>query len=137
MIYGMLAFFFIIFIVTISTTEKIIKFLAKILSFRYEYHIVNNQGEPVFRIIKLSGNNTLLVESDGNEEFLDNKENRRYKKVRIKNKTLEKFYRSKKSKNLIIGLAILIIVSLAPVFFSTGWWQFSLYRFLLLLCFSP
>lgn len=127
LLYGMLAFFFIIFIVTIFTVEKIIRFVAEILSFRYEYHIVNDQGVPVYRIIKLSGNNSLLVESDGIEEFLDSKENRRYKKVRIKNKILEDFYRSKKSENCIIGFAILSIGSLVPVFFTHGWWQFSLY----------
>lgn len=127
LIYGMLAFFFIIFIVIIFATERIIKFLAEILSFKYEYHIVNDQGIPVYRIIKLSGNNSLLVESDGIEEFLDSKVNRRYKKIRIKNNILEKFYSSEKPKGFIYGFAILSIVALALLFITNGWWQFSIY----------
>lgn len=127
LLYGLLAFFFIIFIVTIFAVEKIVRFVAEILSFRYEYHIVNDQGLSVYRIIKLSGNNSLLVESDGIEEFLDSKENRRYKKIRIRNKALEKFYSSKISRNFIFGFAILSIVTFIIVFVTTGWWQFIFY----------
>lgn len=127
LIYGMLAFFFVIFIVIIFAAERVIKFLADILSFRYEYHIVNEQGIPVYRIIKLSSNNSLLVESDGIEEFLDSKVNRRYKKIRIKNNILEKFYGSKQPKRFMYGLAILSIVALVLLFFTNGWWQFSIY----------
>lgn len=127
LIYGFLAFLFIIFVVTIFTLENIMKFIARTLSFKYEYHIVDEQGEPIYRIIKMSGNNSLLVESDGIEEFLDSQINRRYKKIRIKEKKLENFYGSKKSKHTIHGLAILSLIALVSVFFTTDWWQFSLY----------
>ncbi|MBD7944698.1 hypothetical protein H9650_11285 [Psychrobacillus sp. Sa2BUA9] len=127
LIYGMLAFFFIIFIVATFIAEKLIRFVANLLSFRYDYHIVNDEGVPVYRIIKLSSNNSLLVESDGIEEFLDNKENRRYKKIRNKNKILEEFYGSKKSMNSIIGLAILSFGFLVLVLVTTDWWQFVYY----------
>lgn len=127
MIYGMLALFFIIFIVIIFIFEKFLKFIVGILSFQYDYHIVNDQGVPVYRIIKLSGNNSLLVESNGIEEFLDVKENRKYKRIRRKSSFLEKFYGGKTSRNCIIGLAFLGIISFLLVYFTKDWWQFGFY----------
>lgn len=127
LIYGLLAFLFIIFIVTIFTLENIMKFITRTLSFKYEYHIVDDRGEPIYRIIKMSGNNSLLVEADGIEEFLDSQINRRYKRIRIKEEKLEGFYGSKKSEHTIKGLAILSLIALVSVFFTTDWWQFSLY----------
>lgn len=127
LIYGMLAFFFIIFIIIIFTMEKIIKFFAQILSFKYEYHIVDDQGVPIYRIIKLSGNNLLLVEFDGIEEFLDSKINRRYKRIRVKNRFLEKFYGSKNSKYVIWGLIFINFASFIPIFLTADWWQFGFY----------
>ncbi|MEK3981176.1 hypothetical protein MKY37_19395 [Psychrobacillus sp. FSL K6-2836] len=137
LIYGMLAVFFIIFIVATFIAEKIITFVASLLSFRYEYHIVNDQGESVYRIIKLSANNSLLVEWDGIEEFLDSKLNRRYKKIRIKDNTLEEFYASKKSGIFIIGLSILSFGLFLLMVFTIDWWQFSFFlAFIIALVFT-
>ena len=137
LIYGMLAVFFIIFIVATFIAEKIITFVASLLSFRYEYHIVNDQGESVYRIIKLSANNSLLVEWDGIEEFLDSKLNRRYKKIRIKDNTLEEFYGSKKSGIFIIGLSILSFGLFLLMVFTIDWWQFSFFlAFIIALVFT-
>ena len=137
LIYGMLAVFFIIFIVATFIAEKIITFVASLLSFRYEYHIVNDQGESVYRIIKLSANNSLLVEWDGIEEFLDSKLNRRYKKIRIKDNTLEEFYGSKKSGIFIIGLSILSFGIFLLMVFTIDWWQFSFFlAFIIALVFT-
>lgn len=102
LIYGMLAVFFIIFIVATFIAEKIITFVASLLSFRYEYHIVNDQGESVYRIIKLSANNSLLVEWDGIEEFLDSKLNRRYKKFGLKIILLKNFMPVKSREFLLL-----------------------------------
>ncbi|MDJ0333017.1 hypothetical protein [Planococcus sp. S3-L1] len=127
LVYGLLAFLFVIFIITIFILENLMKFIARKLSFKYEYHIVDDQGEPTYRIIKVSGNNSLLVESDGIEEFLDNQINRRYKRIRIKEKKLEEFYRGEKSKWVRMGLPIFSFLVLVSLFFTTELWQFSLY----------
>ena len=137
LIYGMLALFFIIFISATFVAEKIIIFVANLLSFKYEYHIVNEQGASIYRIIKLSANNSLLVEWGGIEEFLDSKINRRYKKIRIKDNTLEEFYGSKKSVIFIIGLSILSFGLFLCTVFTIDWWQFGFFlAFLIVLVFT-
>ncbi|MET4563518.1 low affinity Fe/Cu permease [Lysinibacillus parviboronicapiens] len=126
-IYVLLAIYFITFIGAMFLFEKIISFIATILTFQYDYYIVDQNGDPLCKIIKLSSNNTLLVESDGIEEFLDVKENRRYKKIRRNNYLLSKMYNSKKMPYVLKGLPALCIVLVVSLFFTRTWFQFCLY----------
>lgn len=130
-IYVVVAIYFITFIGVMFLFEKIISFIATILTFQYDYYIVDQNGDPLYKIIKLSSNNTLLVESEGIEEFVDVKENRRYKKIRRNNYLLSKMYISKKMPYVLKGLPALCIVLLVSLFFTKSWIQFFLYLTLL------
>lgn len=127
MIYGILAITLIIFITIMVVVEKIVYLISVLLSFQYDYYIVNNDGENDYRIIKLSSNNLLLVESDGIEEFIDANENRRYKRVRRDNDMLNRLYSHDKIKHFIIGIVILGISCLVGILFTESWWQFCFY----------
>ncbi len=126
-IYVILAIYFITFIGAMFLFEKIISFIATVLTFQYDYYIVNQNGDPLYKIIKLSSNNTLLVESDGIEEFLDVKESRRYKKIRSNNYLLSKMYNSKKMPYVLKCLPALCIGLVVSLFFTRTWIQFCLY----------
>lgn len=130
-IYVLVAIYFITFIGVMFLFEKIISFIATILTFQYDYYIVDQNGDPLYKIIKLSSNNTLLVESEGIEEFVDVKENKRYKKIRRNNYLLSKMYISKKMPYVLKGLPALCIVLLVSLFFTKSWIQFFLYLTLL------
>lgn len=82
MLCGFLILAFLIFTLVIFLTEKVLNFINYLLSFQDDYYIVDNNGNPLYRIIKISSNNNLLVESNGIEEFIDAMEHRRYKRVR-------------------------------------------------------
>lgn len=125
--YGVLAFGFIIFIAFLFLAEKFIDYISGVLSFKYDYHIVNHNGESLYRIIKLSSNNLLLVESNGIEEFIDAKGNYKYKRIRKGNDFLNRVYNSDKTKYVIIVLVLLSIGLIINVFLTTSWMQFFLY----------
>lgn len=126
-----------LFIALVFIMEGIIKLITILLSFKYNYYIVNELGEPIYRIIKLSNNNLLFVEfveSDGILEFIDAKINRRYKKIYGKNEKLRKFYNSDKIKKLIFGIPIILSILLLILLNITILWvQFAIYIILLIL----
>lgn len=126
-IYVLLTIYFITVIGSMFLFEKIISFIATALTFQYDYYIVDQNGEPLYKIIKLSSNNTLLVESEGIEEFIDVKGNRRYKKIRRNNYLLSKMYNSKKMPYVLKGLPVLYIVLVVSLIFTKSWIQFCLY----------
>ncbi|MGY4796024.1 hypothetical protein ACVNNN_13560 [Lysinibacillus fusiformis] len=129
---GVLAVFFITFAALIFLLEKIIYFFVYCLSFKYDYHIVNDKGDPIYRIIKLSNDNSLLVESNGIEEFLDAKEKRKYKKIRRKDTFHNKMYNSSWILGCNIFIGVVSIAMLISVFFTENWTQFILYLLFLL-----
>lgn len=132
MLCGFLILAFLIFTLVIFLTEKVLNFINYLLSFQDDYYIVDNNGNPLYRIIKISSNNNLLVESNGIEEFIDAMEHRRYKRVRRESKLREDFYNSSKIIYLIVVVWIISIVSLITLFLSPLWLQFFLYLISLL-----
>lgn len=128
-----LAISLILFITLVFIMEGIIKLITILLSFKYNYYIVNELGEPIYRIIKLSNNNLLFVESDGILEFIDAKINRRYKKIYGENEKLRKFYNGNIIKSLIFGIPIILSILLLMLLNVTILWiQFAIYITLLI-----
>ncbi len=115
------------FLLSIFLAEQIIRFISLTLSFQYDYHIVNDKGEPIFRILKLSSNNLLLVERDEIVEFIDARENRRYKRIRRDNKLLKKIYNYTHIRYIIIGLCVLSLFGGIGALLTEAWIQFVLY----------
>lgn len=132
-IWGILAVCFVFFIAGMFLFNVIVKFINNLLSFQYDYFIVNEANEPVFRIIKLSSNKSLLVESKGIEEFIQVENNIRYKKVRNPNEKLSKIYNSDKINIFFIISGIVWICLLISVFFTKSWLQFCLYLLFILI----
>lgn len=128
-----LAISLILFITLVFIMEGIIKLITILLSFKYNYYIVNELGEPIYRIIKLSNNNLLFVESDGILEFIDAKINRRYKKIYGENEKLREFYNGNIIKSLIFGIPIILSILLLILLNITILWiQFAIYITLLI-----
>lgn len=118
---------FIIIASVIFLLEKTLVFVVNIFSFKFDYYILDDENEPVFRVIKNSGNNHLLVESNEIEEFIENPKTKRYKRIRRENDKLSSFYQSKK---IYVALFVMLVMNVA-VFISllktTLWMQFVLY----------
>ena len=123
----MLFIYFVVSSAALFLFEKIMNFISTILTFQYDYYIVDQNGNPQYKIIKMSSNRTLLVESEGIEEFLDVRENRRYKKIRRSNYMLSKMYSSEKMPYFLKSLPILCIALIVSLFFTKSWIQFCLY----------
>ena len=131
-IWSILAVSFIFFVAAMYFFNVTVKFFTNILSFKYDYYIVNETNEPIFRIIKLSNNNSLLVESKGIEEFIQVENKIRYKKVRSKNKKLSKFYNSDRIKVFFTINGVVSSCMLISIFFTKSWLQFCLYLLFIL-----
>lgn len=124
LVYGVLIFCSLIFSISMFLLEKFIDLIGMILSVKYDYYIVNDSGEPIYRIIKMSNNNLLLVESNGIEEFIDPKEKRKYKRIRRNSVFYKKIYSSNKMKYWIIVLITISLISFIFIFLSKDWKQF-------------
>lgn len=117
----------IILVFCIIVAEKVIDFFSRILSFKYDYHIVNEDGDSLYRIIKVNSNGDLLVESNDILEFIDSKQNLKYKSFRRDMPYLSKLYRSKWTKGIIKGITILCIVLLISLFITNSWVRYMIY----------
>lgn len=138
------SFILIIFLIVIFTfaitafflLDQFIVFLFNTLSFKFDYYVVNDENEAVFRVIKLSDKNHLLVESDGIEEFIENPKTKRYKKERKENDTLNKLYKGNKMYIILPLISLMCLSLIIWIFKTTSWKQFILYLLLVLLLFS-
>lgn len=130
---GILAACFIFVITGMYLFNVIVKFISDVLSFKYNYYIVDEADKPVFRIIKLSSNKSLLVESNGIEQFIQIENSIRYKKVRDKNEKRSKIYNSDKINIFFIVSGIVSSCLLISVFFTESWLQFCLYLLFILI----
>lgn len=113
-----------------------VNLLFNVFSFKFNYYIVDEQEEILFRVIKLSEKDCLLVEKDGVEEFVFDIKRKRYKKIRENNRKIIRIYESTKMPKILILLSIVILIVLVGVFLTNSylWLQFALYiTFLLLL----
>lgn len=126
---------FIITIAIIFLLEMFINFIFSLFNIKYDYYIVNENNENVYRVIKLSDNNHILVESEEIYEFINNFKQRRYRKVAVNDSFLESVY-NYNYLNQILGVMICIaIISLILVSFSSGITQFIFYIIFVILLF--
>ena len=133
-VYAIVIICSIIFSASMFLFEKLLGFIGKILIFQYDYYIVDKDGNLMYRIIKPSINNTLLVEASGIQEFIDANEKLRYKIMRRENKALLKFYNSKWTFCLICSLVVTDVVLITLVFLTSSWWQFVFYLIFIIIC---
>lgn len=117
----------IIFSASMFLFEKFLTFIGNVLIFQYDYYIVDQEGNLKFRIIKPSSDNTLLVEDNGIEEFIDAKEKLRYKRILRENKALLNFYNSKWILYLIVSLVVIDIGLLVGLILASSWIRFVFY----------
>ncbi|GLC87477.1 hypothetical protein [Lysinibacillus piscis] len=132
LLFSVLAACCIIFVALIFLFEKFIYYIVSWLSFKYDYHIVNDNGDSIYRIIKLSNDNSLLVESNGIEEFLDSKEKRKYKRIRRKDTFHYKIYNSSWILGCTVITGVVSVGMLISVFLNNNLTQFILYVLFLL-----
>ncbi|GEM_PF-6575568 len=92
---------------------------------KFDYYIVDENENEIYRVLKLSGKDTLLVEKGKTSEFVSNVKGKRYLKKFKENKQLKDFYNGKLGKWLII-------VSLT-IFIASGWAIFNTSKFLQLI----
>lgn len=119
----------------IFSLEVLIRGLFGTLSYKFDYYIVDEENKAVSRVIKLSDKKTLLVDSNGVEEFIDDFKKRKYKRIKRESEFLDNLYGYRKIKFILYGVIPAISLILGFLTYVTEFWvQFIFYlAFLLLL----